>query len=171
MFHLRMLMAFPEPPKSNASMRSREILGFERGLFLTHFICRPGNPIDKYTSFEALLSNKTTVFDRYLEIERDNENQPIIIGFIKQVIYSQKAYLERAPQEAQEFELDMQRKNYYANLKKTDFQLPDAEFTADGQKMLKDAYEYIQKPLARIVGIDAVVLTSVNTPFPSLRCS
>lgn len=156
MFHLRMLMAFVEPKKSNARMRSQEILNFETSLFRTHFICRPGNPLDKYMSFEALLTNKTTYFDRHLEIERDNENQPIIVGFIKQVIYSQKAYLERAPQEAQEFELDAQRKNYYTNLKKTEMPLPEPEFTEEGQKLLNEAYEYIQKPMARIVGVDAL---------------
>ena len=149
-------MAFVEPSKSNARMRSQEILNFEASLFRTHFICRPGNPLDKYKSFEALLVNKSTVFDRHLEIERDNENQPIILGFIKQAIYSQKAYLERAPQEVLEFELDPQRKNYYNNLKQIGMKLPDQEFSEEGQKLLKEAYEYIQKPMSKIVGVDAL---------------
>ena len=146
-------MSFVEPEKSNARLSSQEMLDFEKARFRTHFVCRAGNSLDKYRTFDLIMGLGTLPLDSILVPEKDDDNNLIILGFIRMVVYSQKVYLQKMPQEAKDFEVGILRKMYFEKLMFPPEKKKEPEFTKEGERMIEESNAFIQKVEGRLYGV------------------
>lgn len=146
-----MLSGFLEPVDSNAMIRSKEILVHETLVFNDNFLVRSDNYLDKYRVISSLLTLNTPPFDQVLTLERDENDNPMILSFIETVLSSQvmNSELNSAKKSSQALQLEalLRHKERLFNQKENEASqnIGEVQFTSDGRRVLKDGVEYIQK--------------------------